>query len=37
MQDHHIVDEPRRYPEMPGGFTMAIAFLYKRNHSHTQL
>jgi len=37
VQDHHIVDEPRRYPEMPGGFTMAIAFLYKRNHSHTQL
>jgi hypothetical protein len=37
LQDHHIVDEPRRNPEMPGGFTMAIAFRYKRNHSHTQL
>jgi hypothetical protein len=37
VQNHHIVDEPRRNPEMPGCFTMAIAFLYKRNHSHTQL
>lgn len=27
MQDHHIVDEPGRNPEMPGGFPITIAFI----------
>jgi hypothetical protein len=37
MQDHHVVDEPRRNPEMPSRFTMAIAFFDKRNNTRTQL
>jgi hypothetical protein len=37
MQDHHVVDEPRRNPEMPSRFPMAIAFLDKRNDTRTQL
>jgi hypothetical protein len=36
-QDHHVVDEPRRNPEMPSRFTMAVAFLDKRNDTRTQL
>lgn len=31
MQHHHVVDEPGRSPEMPGGFPVAIAFIHKRN------
>jgi hypothetical protein len=37
MEDHHIVDKSGRHPKMPGGFTMAVAFFHKRNHTHTQL
>jgi hypothetical protein len=37
VQDHHVVDESRRDPEVPGCFTMTIAFFHKRNHSLTQL
>jgi hypothetical protein len=37
MQDHHVVDEPRRHPEVPGSLSMAVAFFNKRNHTRTQL
>ena len=37
MQDHHVVDEPWRDPEMPGGFPVAVAFFNKRNDTRTQL
>lgn len=37
VQDHHVVDEPGRNPEMPGGFPVAIAFIHKRNDTLTQL
>jgi hypothetical protein len=37
MQDHHVVDEPRRNPEMPSGFTIAMPFIHKRNDTLTQL
>jgi len=37
MQDHHVVNKPRGYPEMPGRLPMAVAFLYKPNDTHTQL
>ncbi|WP_235915132.1 hypothetical protein [Brucella anthropi] len=37
MQDHHVVDEPRRTPEMPNGFTVAMPLIHKRNNTLTQL
>jgi len=37
MQDHHVIDEPRRNPEMPSGFTVAMPFIHKRNDTLTQL
>jgi len=37
VQDHHVVDEPGRNPEMPGGFPIAIAFIHKRDDTLTQL
>jgi hypothetical protein len=37
VQDHHVVDEPRRHPEVPGSLSMAVAFFNKRNHTRTQL
>lgn len=37
MQDHHVVDEPRRHPEMPGRLPMTVAFIYKPNDTRTQL
>jgi hypothetical protein len=36
MQDHHVVDEPRRHPEMPSCLPMAVAFFYKPNDTRTQ-
>jgi hypothetical protein len=37
MQDHHVVDEPRRNPEMPGSLPVAVALFHKRNDTPTQL
>jgi hypothetical protein len=37
MQDHHVVDEPRRNPEMPSRFAIAMSFIHKGNDTLTQL
>src|SRR4029453_14628579 len=36
LQDHQIVYETRRHPEMPRSLPMAMAFLDKRNDTTTQ-
>ena len=37
LEDHQIVDKPRRNPEMPRRLAMRIAFFNKRNNSRTKL
>lgn len=36
LQDHHVVDEARRNPEMSRSLPVRVAFLYKRNDTLTQ-
>jgi hypothetical protein len=36
LQDHQIVHEARRHPEMPRGLPMAVAVFDKRNNTTTQ-
>lgn len=37
LEDHHVVHEPRRHPEVPRRLTMPVAFLNKSNDPTAQL
>jgi len=37
LQDHHVVHEPRRNPEMPRRLSMPVTLLDERNHPAAQL
>ena len=37
LQDHHVVHEPRRNPEVPRSLPMPMTFLNKRDHAAAQL